>query len=104
MKLSVSVPDELWERAQRTSNMDSPSKIVQRALNLLVAETSDDLAEIWDEHPFRLSAPGDQETCPVCFETVTMTRSGLRRHKGKTQFDLETDGICSGSHGPELQE
>jgi len=37
-------------------------------------------------------------TCPVCEEQVTVNdHMTLRRHKGKTEFDLATDGICSGS-------
>ena len=37
MKLSVSVPDELWEAAQRRVDDDSPSAVVRAALNHLVA-------------------------------------------------------------------
>jgi hypothetical protein len=48
-------------------------------------------------------APGDKGTCPVCGATVTMTHGGLRRHKGTQPFDVATDGICSGSHGPAVE-
>lgn len=49
--------------------------------------------------------PGDKGTCPVCKEQITVTRySGLRRHNGVDEFDLETDGICSGSNGVPLEE
>jgi hypothetical protein len=37
MKLSVSVPDELWEEARRRVDHDSPSAVVQSALSRLVA-------------------------------------------------------------------
>lgn len=48
--------------------------------------------------------PGDRGTCPTCGASVLVTRGGLRRHRGVTEFDLATDGICSGSHGPALEE
>lgn len=37
MKLSVSVPDELWEKARRQADDDSPSAIIQSALSRLVS-------------------------------------------------------------------
>ena len=37
MKLSVSVPDELWEKARRRAGDDSPSAIIQSALSRLVS-------------------------------------------------------------------
>jgi hypothetical protein len=37
MKLSVSVPDDLWEEARRRVDHDSPSAVVQTALSRLVA-------------------------------------------------------------------
>jgi len=37
MKLSVSVPDELWEMARRQADDDSPSAIIQSALSRFVA-------------------------------------------------------------------
>ena len=37
MKLSVSVPDELWDKARRRFDDDSPSAVVQSALSRLVA-------------------------------------------------------------------
>lgn len=37
--------------------------------------------------------------CPTCKELVEINGDEtLRRHKGKTEFDLATDGICSGSN------
>lgn len=37
--------------------------------------------------------------CPTCKELVEINRDEtLRRHKGKTPFDVATDGICSGSN------
>lgn len=37
--------------------------------------------------------------CPTCKELVEINRDEtLRRHKGKTAFDVATDGICSGSN------
>ena len=38
MKLSVSVPDNLWEQASRQVDDDSPSAIVQAALNRFVGD------------------------------------------------------------------
>lgn len=52
----------------------------------------------------RLVPPGSVGTCPVCDRKITNTRGGLRRHKGVTDFDLATDGVCSGSHGSPLEE
>lgn len=43
--------------------------------------------------------PGARGTCTVCGREFTVTRSGLPRHKGVTEFDLATDGMCSGSNG-----
>jgi hypothetical protein len=47
---------------------------------------------------------GDKGTCPVCGrQDVSLTyRGALRSHKGTTEFDLATDGVCSGSHGAPL--
>ena len=42
MKLSVSIPDNLWETAQLVSNQDNrrnPSQLVQAALKSLIAQT-----------------------------------------------------------------
>lgn len=39
MKLSVSVPDELWEQACRRVDYDSPSAVVQAALSRFVGDT-----------------------------------------------------------------
>lgn len=56
----------------------------------------------WASRPL---PPGARGTCPVCLRTdVLVTRGGLRRHAGSTEFDLATDGICSGSGAPALEE
>lgn len=41
----------------------------------------------------------DTGKCLTCGATVSLLRDGtLRRHPGATEFDLATDGICSGSY------
>ena len=40
VKLSVSVPDDLWDRARAVGGDQSPSHLVQSALRRLVADAS----------------------------------------------------------------
>lgn len=44
-------------------------------------------------------------TCATCNQSIRLLRDGtLRQHPGRTEFDLATDGICSGSYSlPESQ-
>lgn len=41
----------------------------------------------------------DKGKCPVCNQTIGLLRDGtLRRHRGATKVDVETDGMCSGQY------
>ena len=55
-RMSFSVPKDLWERAERITGETSPSKIIQRALIAMVGDQDEELAEIWEDHPFLVLA------------------------------------------------
>lgn len=41
----------------------------------------------------------DQGICSTCGQLVTLNNDGTARsHTGTLTFDVQTDGVCSGSH------
>ncbi len=77
MKLSVSVPDELWMKACRRIDDDSPSVVVQSALSRLVAAAAADyqVRPVSDE----ISAALEAARARVVADAREMFQTGYRQ-------------------------
>ena len=104
MKLSVSVPDELWEKARRRVDDDSPSAVVQRALSRLAAQAATDyqVRPVSDD----ISAALEAARARVVAEAQEMFQTGYRQglelaaELGYRQLELmvRLGGVMAASH------